>query len=619
MQRMERLMEVLRIYWLAAYLIAVVLLVGQEVKADELFVKTIAETELYKKQGNKFLKVGSLRTGEQFKVASSSDKQYWQVKIGEETAYLLKSSVQVIENPNRSLFGEKKNKQYFQMYTIKETVVYAMNGTQKKEIATLGKNIKFSMLEDAGSFYKVLVAGRTAYIDKLAVRFVFPKTVKYFEVVADEVPVYDNRTGKLIKIGSLKKGQTFYRKREYGSKWHEIEFGQLLGYVPIEGTKPADKTFTPVSKNPFTYLVKVGKQSLAYKQKNKKGSPAAVILPRQVLTAKKLVNNTMYEVVLGGKLVYLPKSAVSDVINKNGVVNPKQTYTYERMQKDIKRLEAFYPQLIQSKIIGRSVEGRNIYAVKLGRGMKEISINGSHHAREHITTNLLMEMIDRYAFDYSNRSKLKNYNVESILNKTTIWFVPMVNPDGVTLVQKGHKAVKNSKLVLKINKGSTNFSAWKANIRGVDLNRQYDADWKNICCDPGKPAPRNYKGPKPFSEPEAKAMRDFTFAHNFRITISYHSSGQIIYWHFHQSGERKQRDYRLASMLAKETGYSLVKPQKNPSGGGYKDWFVSRFKRPSFTIEISKYVGNRPVPLQYFPSIWEKNRVIGLMMANEAK
>jgi g-D-glutamyl-meso-diaminopimelate peptidase len=307
------------------------------------------------------------------------------------------------------------------------------------------------------------------------------------------------------------------------------------------------------------------------------------------------------------------------MINNSGVVNPKQTYTYEQMQKDIMRLQTFYPQLIQTQVIGHSVEGRNIYAVKLGRGPREIFMNASHHAREHITTNLLMEMLDTYAFAYSNRSKVDNYDVEKILNKTTIWFVPMVNPDGVTLVQKGYKAVKNAKLVLKINKGSTDFSAWKANIRGVDLNRQYDADWKHICCDPGKPAPQNYRGPYPFSEPETQAMRDFTLAHHFQIAISYHSSGEIIYWHFHQSGERQKRDYRLASMLAKRTHYSLVKPKKNPSGGGYTDWFISRFKRPAFTPEVSKYAGKRPVPLSYFPSIWEKNQGIGLMMANEAK
>ncbi|GMB09322.1 M14 family zinc carboxypeptidase [Thermolongibacillus altinsuensis] len=129
----------------------------------------------------------------------------------------------------------------------------------------------------------------------------------------------------------------------------------------------------------------------------------------------------------------------------------------------------------------------------------------------------------------------------------------------------------------------------KQRVGGRGSYRQYDADWKNICYNPGKPATKNYKGPRPFSEPEAQAMRNFTLAHNFQMAISSHSSEEIIYWHFHQLGERKKRDYSLASMLAKKTGYSLVKPKKNPSGG-YTDWFISGFKKPGFTLEVSKYV-----------------------------
>ena len=58
------------------------------------------------------------------------------------------------------------------------------------------------------------------------------------------------------------------------------------------------------------------------------------------------------------------------------------------------------------------------------------------HAREHMTTNVLMEMIDNYTVAYRKSSSFAGYNVKSTLNKTSIWFVPMMNPDGVTLVQK---------------------------------------------------------------------------------------------------------------------------------------------------------------------------------------
>ncbi|PMU46154.1 hypothetical protein C1X86_36350, partial [Pseudomonas sp. GP01-A3] len=72
----------------------------------------------------------------------------------------------------------------------------------------------------------------------------------------------------------------------------------------------------------------------------------------------------------------------------------------------------------------------------------------------------------------------------------------------------------------------------------------------------------------------------------------------------------------MATKLSKQTGYSLVAPAKG-GGGGYKDWYVAVKKRPGFTIEISPYVGNKPVPHSYFNSIMKKNLPIGLKLAAE--
>ncbi|MFD1736819.1 M14 family metallocarboxypeptidase [Bacillus salitolerans] len=270
-------------------------------------------------------------------------------------------------------------------------------------------------------------------------------------------------------------------------------------------------------------------------------------------------------------------------------------------------------------MIGKSVDGRNLYAIKLGKGDKEIFINGSHHAREHMTSNLVMEMLDVYSYHYKTKEPYSGYDVYEVLNEVSIWFVPMVNPDGVTLVQKGYTSARNPSQVLKLNNGSTDFSAWKANIRGVDLNRQYPAKWESIRHDPGKPSPQNYKGPAPLSEPETKALVDFTLKHKFKTAVSYHSSGEIIFWHFHQSGAQKDRDFHIGKMLETKTGYRLVDPVSNPSGGGYTDWFISNQKNPAYTPELSPHVGPRPIPLENYDKIWTQNNTVGLMLAHEAK
>ena len=163
------------------------------------------------------------------------------------------------------------------------------------------------------------------------------------------------------------------------------------------------------------------------------------------------------------------------------VVNPNQTYTYTKMVKDINKLEKAYPDLINVKIVGKSEYGRNIYAVSLGKGESTVSINGSHHAREWITTNVNMNMIDKYANAYQKNANIDGYNTKNILNHTTIWFIPMVNPDGVTLQQTGLKYFpqKEHAKLIKKNNGRKDFKRWKANAKGVDLNRQITLNGKN--------------------------------------------------------------------------------------------------------------------------------------------
>lgn len=300
------------------------------------------------------------------------------------------------------------------------------------------------------------------------------------------------------------------------------------------------------------------------------------------------------------------------------VINPNQVYTYEQMETDIIKLAATYPELISYKIIGKSEYGRDIYAISLGKGGANVFINGSHHAREWMTTTLNMYMIDQYAMAYRNGSKINNYNARNILNKATIWFIPMVNPDGVSLQQYGLKPFPESvhQELIKMNGGSKDFKRWKANAKGVDLNRQYNANWANIKSNPGKPSYENYKGTQPHSASEVKAVLSLVAEIDPEVSVSYHSSGEILYWNFHQTGTWYQRDHGYAKQIGGMTGYSLVYPGTNPSGGGFTDWFIINYKRPAFTPEISRYYAETSPPLSEFTRVWNQNKAVGLYVAN---
>lgn len=301
------------------------------------------------------------------------------------------------------------------------------------------------------------------------------------------------------------------------------------------------------------------------------------------------------------------------------IVNPNQVYSYATTEADIQKLKKAYPNLIQVKVIGKSEYGRNIYAVGLGTGPAKTFINGAHHAREWMTTNLTMYMINQYAAAAVNNTLIDGFNARYILSTTTIWFVPMVNPDGVTLQQQGLKAFPKSlhASLIKMNEGSTNFKRWKANAKGIDLNRQYNAGWSAIKS-PKSPRYKDFKGYAPESAVEAKAIVKFTNDINPEMAVAYHSSGKILYWNYNLAGSRYTRDHTYAKKIGEMTGYKLIYPQWNPSGGGFTDWFINSKKKPGFTPEISKPVYETSPPLSEFPGAWKENRAVGLYVAQES-
>ncbi len=311
-----------------------------------------------------------------------------------------------------------------------------------------------------------------------------------------------------------------------------------------------------------------------------------------------------------GKRVYVN---LREFHHTNQVV-PQKNISYKEMEYYLKVFSYMYPEFTKLEKIGSSVEGRTLYALKVGNGSKEILMDASMHAREHMTTNVLLEMIDEYTYHYLKGTKFNSMNVKTILDRVSIWFVPMMNPDGVTLVQSKANASIATK---KLNNGSTNYNRWKANIRGVDLNRNFDGGWAKKTSTKA-PSYKNYKGPKAFSEPESQALRSFVAKHKFKSYISYHSSGSILYYYNYQKSTALKRDLSVAKMINNVTGYRIMPPTGETGSGASTDWFIMNYKMPGITVEIAPYVGETVVPLKYWDSVWKKNKTIGLLSANEA-
>jgi g-D-glutamyl-meso-diaminopimelate peptidase len=572
----------------------------------------------YQKVNGKLVEVTNLMKGQVY--PRVADYTSWhEIKYGNGTIFVKKdgtrpASASMIKNENNGL-----NNSQFSVTITRNTYVYDNTGSSLVEFAELYSGNKYPIISDLGNWIKVDLSGRIGYIRKSDTAIEFSENIHYFSSSKANVAVYDNSSGSLKVVGYLRSGEVYRRTKDYTS-WHEIQFGNHRAYVSKDETIPV---LSQTYRNPADLYRTIGtfkttKLTAIYYYVGKDLVPFATIganVDYSIVEDR----GSYIKVNFADRYGFVKKSQVTiKSIAGKDLVNPRVEYSYVQMSKDIDEIINTYPGLATKHVIGKSVDGRNLYAVKLGKGSTEIMINASHHAREHMTTNIVMEMLDQYAQSYVKNVKIDGYAVKSILDRASIWFVPMVNPDGVTLVQKGHTSAKNPSQVLKINGGKTDFSAWKANIRGVDLNRQYPAGWSTIVGDTGKPSPHNYKGPKPLSEPESKAMYDFTNGKDFKTAVSYHSSGEILYWHYKQGTERTSRDREIANMINSKTGYKLVAPKENPSGGGFTDWFISEHLKPGYTPEISPYVGERPVPLSSFDSIWAENKAIGVMLADEA-
>lgn len=299
------------------------------------------------------------------------------------------------------------------------------------------------------------------------------------------------------------------------------------------------------------------------------------------------------------------------------VVDTNINYTYEIMERDIEGLRARYP-FIETGIAGKSVLGKNLYYIKLGNGPNQVFYNASHHSLEWITSVLLMKFVENFSKAYVDRTPLAGYDTRSIWNQSTIYIMPMVNPDGVDLVLNGlQRDNPYYSRLIEWNNGSTDFSRnWQANIRGVDLNHNYDASWNLSKAAEARygitgPGPTRFSGPYPESEPESKAVADFTRSHNFRLVLAYHSQGEVIYWTY--LNIIPPDSPRIAQLFSDVSGYTLSRPEGVASYAGYKDWFIDKYRRPGFTIEVGR--GINPLPISQFNQIYSDNIELLLLAA----
>ncbi len=260
----------------------------------------------------------------------------------------------------------------------------------------------------------------------------------------------------------------------------------------------------------------------------------------------------------------------------------------------------------KSFFMGKSVLGRKIPVLTVGKQVGSTLFVAATHGSEWLTSLVALRFFEEVCEALEHGKTLCGINIGAAISKRGFAVVPVLNPDGVNINILGAKAAFSSeKRIERLAKDD--FEHWNANARGVDINHNFGAGWNILHEQERKnkifgPAPRQYGGPRPFSEPETRAICGFISTFDIKRLWSFHSQGEEIYWYYGSGTPMISRD--IAEEFAASCGYKTAFPFGMASHGGLKDWFIEKFGRPGFTVEIGK--GENPLPFSDFDEIYEK-------------
>jgi carboxypeptidase T len=251
-------------------------------------------------------------------------------------------------------------------------------------------------------------------------------------------------------------------------------------------------------------------------------------------------------------------------------------HDYTEITAHLRELVELAPDRATLHAIGASIEGRPLWALRIGNAAAATPflINGTQHAREWITAMVTTCIADRLLRGHDRDPALRDF-----VDRTTLWVVPVVNPDGYQHTWSGRRF-------------------WRKNRRGdhgVDLNRNFGVAWGGRGSSSNERS-ETYRGQYAFSEPESAAMRDLAKRERIAFHIDFHAFGQLVLYPWgHTTTPTKDRDRfaaigdRIASAIfaTHETRYTLM-PSVDlyPASGVMSDWLYGDIDTLSYAIEL---------------------------------
>jgi murein tripeptide amidase MpaA len=286
------------------------------------------------------------------------------------------------------------------------------------------------------------------------------------------------------------------------------------------------------------------------------------------------------------------------------------------MAAQIQAVAAAHPDIVRRFSIGRSAEGRQLWAVKISDNVlvdelePEVLLVAGQHAREHITVEQALYLLDQLTGG--------DPRVVNLISKTEVYIVFNLNPDGSEFDTRGEFP-----------------RFWRKNRQrpfGTDLNRNWSYHWGccggNVSASPHSDA---YRGKRAFSAPETRALRDFVQsrmiggAQQIKAAIDIHSAAELVLWPYGYTtkntakGMTAKQNARLAHLgrvMAHANGYKAEQASDlYTAPGELPDWLWGEYGIYAFTFELGP--GEEFYPADFAGEI-AKNREPVLLLLDAA-
>ncbi|MCK2243262.1 MULTISPECIES: M14 family zinc carboxypeptidase [unclassified Crossiella] len=264
-------------------------------------------------------------------------------------------------------------------------------------------------------------------------------------------------------------------------------------------------------------------------------------------------------------------------------------HNFAEVTAELRKAEADHSGIAQLRSIGKSHENRDLWMIKISDNVAadenepEVLFNCNQHAREHLTVEMCLRIVNRFTDGYTTDPAIKSF-----VDSREIWVIPSVNPDGS-----------------EYDVATGSYRSWRKNRQapaGTDLNRNWDYNWG--CCggSSGSTSSDTYRGPSAFSAPETARLRDFV---NSRVVggkqqitanIDFHTFSELVLWPYGYTtadtgpgltADDARTFQTLGRQMAATNNY---KPQQSSdlyiTDGSSIDWMWGRHKIWSYTFEM---------------------------------